>query len=173
MGGIKKSREIPIPVPPQAAKSGGTRFVHTAPPCGPSGILALFPGSRPQASPTPAGSHSLRGGRENGRNPFSQFSLVFKTQRLSGIDVSAIPWGFFPLFFRIRARRRLAEEIGLNLHVLVASGGGVAGTAAGFAAGFVFILSSRRFARRRNWCLCRLCLLLELAKKFLLLGFLR
>lgn len=173
MGGIKPSREIPNPIPPQAEKSGGTRFIHTAPPCGPSGILPLFPGSRPQASPTPAGSHSFRGGRENGRNPFSQYSLVFKTQKLSGIDVQAIPWGLFPLLFRIRDRRRLAEETGSNLHVLGASGGGVAGAAAGFAAGFAFILSSRRFARRRNWCLCRLCLLLELAKKFLLLGFLR
>ena len=29
MGGLKQSREIPIPVPPQPEKTGGTRFVHT------------------------------------------------------------------------------------------------------------------------------------------------
>jgi len=52
-------------------------------------------------------------------------------------------------------------------------GGGVAEAEAGLAAALAFILSSRRFARRRNWCLFRLCLLLELAKKSLLLRFLR
>jgi hypothetical protein len=57
-----------------------------------------------------------------------------------------------------------------KFQVLGGSVGGATGPAA--AGAFAFCLSALCFAFRRNWCLCRLCLLFELAKKILLQRFL-
>jgi len=148
---------------PAAARKNRRHPIRSyPPPCGRSGILALFPDSRSR-HPHLGRKSFLPRGRENGRNPFSQYSLVFKTQKISGIDVQAIPWGLFPLLFRIRDRRRLAEETGSNLHVLGASGGGLPEPQRALQRVLLsFFL--RGVSLAGELCLCRLCLLLELAK---------